>query len=139
MGDQDALLKALNILARLDELGLLDAINEALTDEGLQRLASAGGVGLMEVIAKLLDAAKEVDWSALIAIASSIDERKANALLRLLDAVGQVDMERLRLAASLMRSDVGSVSLARLLSAINDEETRRVIYKLLLAVRILAE
>ncbi|GGP19352.1 hypothetical protein GCM10007981_02690 [Thermocladium modestius] len=138
MGDQDALLKALNILARLDELGLLDAINEALTDEGLQRLASAG-VGLMEVIAKLLDAAKEVDWSALIAIASSIDERKANALLRLLDAVGQVDMERLRLAASLMRSDVGSVSLARLLSAINDEETRRVIYKLLLAVRILAE
>ncbi len=80
-----------------------------------------------------------MDWRALIAVTSSIDEKKASTLLGLLDAAGGVDMERLRRVASLMRSDVGSVSLARLLEAIADEETRRAIYKLLLAARILTE
>ena len=133
---QDAVAKAINILERLDELGILDSIQLILSDEELQRLVESS-LNLVELLGKLFSVINGIDWNKVINLLSSIKDDDLEKIIELNNLINGVDAAKIRSAIQVANSDVGPVSLSQIVSELRREETRRAIYKSLLILRIL--
>ncbi|MFP3306791.1 MAG: hypothetical protein RXN93_05605 [Thermocladium sp.] len=133
---QDAVAKAINILERLDELGVLDSMQSLLSDEELRRLIGSS-LNMIGSLSKLLSVINKIDWDKVIALLTSMKGNELENISEFIGLINGIDTARLRAALQIINSDVGPVSLSRLVGELRREETRRAIYKSLLILRIL--